>query len=176
MAAINRNPQNTNYLQPTKFTVVFPKISTVTYFCTRVNIPEMSSNPATQNTPFVDLYRPGDKLQYGTFDIEFIIDEDLWSYQVLHDWIRGYTFPCSFDEYKSMDRKSLYSLQVQRPQYSDAHLTVLTGLNNPKLDVKYTDAFPVSLSEIQFDTSMSADQTLQAVARFRYQLFNIERK
>lgn len=176
MSAQTRNPQNTNYLQPTKFTVVFPKITTVTYFCTKVNIPEISSNPVIQTNPFVDLNRPGDKIQYGTFDIEFILDEDLWSYQVLHDWIRGYTFPCSFDEYKAMDRKSFYSLQVQRPQYSDAHLTVLTGLNNPKLVVKYTDAFPVSLSEIQFDTAASADETLHAVARFKYQIFNIERK
>ena len=176
MSAQTRNPQNTNYLQPTKFTVVFPKISTVTYFCTKVNVPEISSNPAQQTNPMVDIYRPGDKIQYGTFDIEFILDEDLWAYQVIHDWIRGYSFPCSFDEYRSMDRKSFYSLQVTRPQYSDAHLTVLTGLNNPKLVVKYTDAFPISLSEIQFDTATSADETLHAVARFKYQLFNIERK
>jgi hypothetical protein len=175
MSAISRNPQNTNYLQPTKFTVMFPKISTVTYFCTKVNIPPLSSSPARQNTPFVDLYRPGDKLEYGTFDIEFIIDEEMWSYQVIHDWIRGYTFPCSFDEYKNINRKSFYSMQVQRPQYSDAHLNILSGLNNRRLEVKFVDAFPVSLSEIQFDTASGADQTIHAMATFRYQLFNIER-
>lgn len=175
MSSLSRNPQNTNYLQATKFTVMFPKISTVTYFCTAVNIPELSSDPARQNTPFVDLYRPGDKLQYGTFDIEFIVDEEMWSYQVIHDWIRGYTFPCSFDEYKNMNRKSLYSLQVQRPQYSDAHLNILSGLNNRKLEVKFVDAFPITLSDIRFDTSSSADQPIHATARFRYQLFNIDR-
>ena len=175
MVAIKRNPQNTNYLQPTKFTVVFPKISTVTYFCTKTNIPQLSSNQTIQPNPFVDLKRPGDKLQYGTFDIEFIVDEDMWSYQVLHDWIRGYTFPCSFDEYKNMDRKSFYSLYSPQPQYSDAFLTILTGLNNPKLSVKFVDAFPVSLSQITFDTSSSAEETIHASASFVYQLFNIER-
>ena len=99
----------------------------------------------------------------------------MWSYQVLHDWIRGYTFPCSFDEYKNMDRKSFYSLYSPQPQYSDAFLTILTGLNNPKLSVKFVDAFPVSLSQITFDTSSSAEETIHASASFVYQLFNIER-
>ena len=175
MAAINRNPQSSNYLQPTKFQVNFPRISTVTYFCQEINIPGVSSNAMIQTNPFIDLPRPGDKMVYGAFDIEFIVDEDLWSWQIIHDWLRGYTFPCSFDEYKNLDRTSLMSLHAQQPQYCDGQLTILNALNNPKLKVKFFNAFPVELSPIKFSTTSSADTIITASASFRFHLFNIER-
>jgi hypothetical protein len=175
MTALTRNPENTNYLQPTKFQVVFPKITTVTYFCQEVNIPGLGATPATQPTPFIDLPRPGDKLKYGEFDVEFVVDEEMWSWQVIHDWIRGYTFPCSFEEYKLMNRDSLISLKSAQPQYSDGQLTILSALNNPKVKVKFMNIFPVSLSPIKFNTMQSADNIITATASFRYHLFNIER-
>lgn len=175
MAAINRTPQNTSYLQPTKFQISIPKITTVSYFCQKVNIPEIHTDPARQATPFVDLYRPGDKLQYNTLDVEFIVDEELWSYQLIHDWIRGYSFPCSFEEYKNMNRDSLMSMRLDKPQYSEIFLFILSSSNNPKLKIKFHQAFPIYLSEIQFDASSSAEQVIIAKAQFRYQLYDIQR-
>lgn len=175
MVAISRNPPNTNTLQATKFQVVFPRITSVTYFCQKANIPGIQVSPARQATPFVDLYRPGDKLEYNTFDIEFFIDEELWSWQIIHDWIRGYSFPCSFEEYANMNRESIMSLHADRPQYSDGYLMSLSALNNTKTIIKLIDAFPVSLSEIPFDSKQSADVPMIARASFRYQLYNFER-
>lgn len=175
MSAISRTPPNTNVLQPTKFRVIFPRITSVTYFCQSVNIPGIQVTPARQGTPFVDLYRPGDKMQYETFDIDFLVDEELWSWQIIHDWMRGYSFPCSFDEYANMNRESITSLHADRPQYSDAFLLSLTALNNVKTMIKLIDAFPVSLSEIRFDSKQSADEPIIARASFRYQLYNFER-
>lgn len=175
MSIQNRNPENTNYLQPTKFQVFFPKITTVTYFCKEVNVPGLHANNPTQATPFKDLPRPGDKLQYGDFSIEFIIDEELWAWQVLHDWLRGYTFPCSFDEYRNMNRDSIISMRSLQPQYCDAELQILSSLNNPKVKIKFLNLFPVSLSEVKFNTQQSADTILTAVATFKYHLFNIAR-
>lgn len=175
MSVINRNPSNTNQLQASKFQVVFPRISTVTYFCQEVNIPGLNTQPAIHPTPFSDFPVPGDKIQFGSFDMEFIIDEEMWSWQIIHDWIRGYTFPCSFEEYRTMNRESLVSLHAKRPQYSDAALTILSALNNPRLKVKFLDLFPVSLSPIKFSTMQSADMVMSATASFRYHLFIIER-
>ena len=175
MSAISRNPSNTNQLQASKFQVVFPKISTVTYFCQEVNIPGLGTQPVIHPTPFSDFPIPGDKIQFGSFDMEFVVDEEMWSWQIVHDWIRGYTFPCSFEEYRTMNRESLISLHKEKPQYSDASLTILSALNNPRLKVKFMNLFPVSLSPIKFSTTQSADLVITAVASFRYHLFNIER-
>jgi len=175
MAAINRNPPSSNQLQSTKFQVLFPRISSVTYFCQSVNIPSLSANPVIQTNPFVDLPRPTDKVQYGTFSINFILDEELWGWQVLHDWIRGYTFPCSFEEYKSLDRESIISMHTNSPQYSDGYLQVLSALNIPKFKVSFVNAFPVSLSDINFDTKRSANEPMTATADFRYHIYNVDR-
>jgi hypothetical protein len=147
MASLPRNPSNTAYLQPTKYQIIFPRITTVTYFCQAVNIPDLTASPVRTPTPFVDLYKPTDKLEFGTLDINFILDEEMWNWEIIYSWLRGFTFPCSFEEYKNMDRKSLYSLHKEHPQYADAQMVVLSGLNNLKLKVKFIDAFPVYLSE-----------------------------
>ncbi len=175
MTALNSTPLNTNPLQASKFQVVFPKVTTVTYFCQEVNIPGLNTQPAVHPTPFSDFPVPGDKIQFGTFQMEFIIDEELWSWQIIHDWIRGYTFPCSFDEYRTMNRDSLASLHKPQPQYCDARMMILSALNNPKVSVKFLNAFPVNLSPVRFSTMQSADKPLTAVAQFRYHLFNIDR-
>lgn len=175
MSVLTRNPENVTQLQSSKFQMIFPRISTVTYFCQVVNIPGLDTTPAIHPTPLSDFPVPGDKLRYGEFTMEFILDEELWSWQVIHDWIRGYTFPCSFDEYRTLNRESLLTLHSERPQYSDANLTILSALNNPKLKVKFHNMFPTSLSPIPFDTKRSADDVLTAKATFRYHLFDIQR-
>ena len=174
MTALTRNPSNQNYLQPTKFQVTFPRVSTAVYFCQEVFIPGINSTPARHPTPFVDLYKPGDKLQYNSFRMEFILDEDLWGWEVIHDWMRGYSFPSNFEEYKSLERLSESNLD-RKPQYSDGVLTILSALNNPKFRIKFVDLFPISLSDVDFNVMLSADKPMVAVAEFRYQLYNIER-
>lgn len=175
MTALDRNAPTSNYLQPTKFQVIFPRISTATYFCQEVNIPGFSSDPAKQNTPFVDLYRPGDKLEYNVFEMEFILDEELWGWELIHDWMRGYTFPYSFDEYRNMRNLSDKTLSPNKSQYSEADLTILSALNNPKISLKFVNIFPIFLSDISFNTMLSADKPMTAKAQFRYQLYNIVR-
>ncbi len=175
MSILTRNPSNTNYAQPTKFSVVFPRITTVTYFCQSVNIPGLSTTSAIQPTPFSDLKRPGDKLRFGEFKMRFIVDEELFNFNIISDWIRGYTFPCSFEEYRTLNRQSMISLNAIQPQYSDGQLKILSALNNPRVTVKFMNIFPVSLSDIQFDTKQSADDIIVAEAEFHYHLYGIER-
>jgi hypothetical protein len=44
-------------------------------------------------------------------------------------------------------------------------------LNNPVIRVQFTNVFPVSLSDINFDTRMSADDIITADATFVYDTF-----
>lgn len=175
MTALDRSPPTSNYLQPTKFQLFFPRISSTVYFCQETSIPAVSSAPVKQPSPFVDIFRPGDKLVYGEFNMRFIVDEELWSWEIIHDWMRGYSFPFSFDEYKNLDRSTYSFVKNTEPQYSDGHLTVLSALNNPKFTIKFQNMFPTSLSEINFDVMGSADKPMTATATFKYSLYNIER-
>ena len=59
--------------------------------------------------------------------------------------------------------------------YSDATLTVLSSLNNPILRVKFYNLFPISLSDIMFDSAQSADDIITADATFIFDYFDFEK-
>ena len=81
------------------------------------------------------------------------------------------------NEWSNIMRKSAVAPDPTTPfpQYSDGILTLLTGLNNPKIRIKFAQMFPTELSEIKFDSKLSSDTILTATAKFRFDFFNIER-
>jgi hypothetical protein len=165
MSALNRNPENTNLLQPTKFLLTFSRIATTQYFCQSVNVPSVSLGEVQRDTPFLDLYSPGTKLSYNTLDISFIIDEELQSWKNLYDWFISIADPDGFG-----GRMPNRELQQQK-QFSDATLTILSALNNPILRIEFTNVFPLTMSNINFDTRLSADTIVTCDATFRYQSY-----
>ena len=175
MTAITRIPQNVNYLQPTKYLLTFDRIGSTQYFCQSVNIPGVSIGQAPINTPMLDIYAPGNKISYNQLNIDFAVDEALDSWQQIHNWFRSIASPESFGERKTLsDAQNQYKAYGQKG-YSDATLTVLNNLNNPVLRVKFINAFPISLSDIQFDTKMTADDIVYATATFVFDYHNIEK-
>jgi hypothetical protein len=169
---VGRIPTNQSILQPSKFQMGFARLPSCVYNCTNANLPGINLSEIPRSTPFVDIYSPGEKTQYNTFNITFIIDEDLKTWFEIHDWIRGLTFPTSFTEYANfVDSKT----PVLGKIYSDCYLTIMTNNNLPNVRIKFIDCFPVNLSDILFSTSETADQTLSADASFRFSYFEIER-
>lgn len=165
MTVITRSPENTNLLQPTKFLLTFSRIATTQYFCQTVNLPGVSLGEIVRVTPFLDMYSPGTKLTYEPLEMEFMVDEELLSWKNLYDWFTSMADPDGFE-------KRDVSRELQSIKYfSDATLTVLSALNNPILRIQYTNVFPLSISDIGFDTTRSADTIITAKATFRYQSY-----
>jgi hypothetical protein len=165
MTVITRSPENTNLLQPTKFLLTFSRIATTQYFCQTVNLPGVSLGEVVRVTPFLDMYSPGTKLTYEPLEMEFMVDEELLSWKNLYDWFTSMADPDGFE-------KRDVSRELQTIKYfSDATLTVLSALNNPILRIQYTNVFPLTISDIQFDTTRSADTIITAKATFRYQSY-----
>jgi hypothetical protein len=165
MTVLNRNPQNTNLLQPTKFLLTFGRIPTVQYFCQEVNLPGVTLGEVNRATPFLDMYSPGTKLTYDPLDISFTIDEDMESWKNLYNWFLSIADPDGFE-------KRTFVKELQRTEhFSDAYLTVLSALNNPVLRIEFANVFPLTLSDINFDTKLSADTIITARATFRYQSY-----
>ena len=184
-SALTRQPENTNLLQVTKYILTLPRINNVQYFCQEANIPGVSIAVISRQTPVVDLWSPGSKLAYNEFQVTFVVDEDLRAWTDIHDWMRGLSGGVDDAEWTNMMRKSsVYNDPSTRgsdpssqpfPQYSDGVLTLLSGLNNPKIRIKFAQMFPTELSEIKFDSKLSSDTILTATAKFRFDYFNIER-
>ena len=165
MTALNRSPKNTNLLQPTKFLLTFDRIRTTQYFCQSVNLPGVSLGEVNRASPFLDMYSPGTKLSYELLNVEFILDEELQGWKNLYDWFLTMADPDGFEK-----RDGSRELQTNK-HFSDATLTILSGLNNPLLRIQYTNLFPLSISDIKFDSTLSADTIMTATATFRYQSY-----
>ena len=165
MTAITRSPENTNLLQSTKFLLTFDRIRTTQYFCQTVNLPGVTLGEVSRATPFLDMYSPGTKLTYDPLVVEFILDEELQGWKNMYDWFLSMADPDGFEK-----RDGSRELQTNK-HFSDATLSILSGLNNPLVRIHYTNLFPLSISDIRFDTTQSADTILTATATFRYQSY-----
>lgn len=179
MSAVTRSPTNVDLLQSTKFRLTFGRLPAITYFCQSANFPGVSLTEVQRSTPFVDLYVPGEKLVYDTFNITFLVDEDLRTWTEIHDWIRGLTFPTDFKEYVNLSRQAgasnIRGSTGLKPQYSDAVLTLYTNKNNPNFRIKLVDVFPTSLSSILVNTSDTAENIIVSDATFRFSYYDYER-
>ena len=174
MTALTRTPVNTNNLQPTKYLLTFDRIPNVSYFCQAVNIPGVSVGQAPINFPSVAVYAPGNQLAYNNFNISFTVDEQLLSWQEMYNWFRSFASPDGTDERNRLTAiQNSYKSQTKKDM-SDATLTILNNLNNPTVRVHFTNMFPVSISDIQFDTKMSADDIITADVNFVYEQFTFE--
>ena len=58
-------------------------------------------------------------------------------------------------------------------QYSDATLQVLSSNYRPSVLINFKDAFPISLSTLEFDVSQRDYNFFTASVTFKYTIFNI---
>lgn len=170
MSAIDNIPENKNFLSPLGFKFQIKKSPNVNFFVQNVNLPGISLIPTETANPFVNIPYSGDHINYDNLLISFKVDEDLNNYKEIHDWIRQLGFPEKFEEYRKIASHPLYSGLGTK---SDISLLILSSSRNPKYDIVFKDAFPVSLSSILFDTTNQDVSYLEATATFRYTSYDI---
>ena len=172
MSALSRTPENTNPLQSSKFILAFERLPTVQYFCQEANLPGVTLNTLEFTTPLHDVPTAGNKLSYNEFDVTFIVDEKLQSWNELYKWLSAIGSSKSISERNRLNQlQNQYTSKVS--YYSDATLTVMSALNNPLLKINYIRMFPISLSDVKFDTQLDADTIITATASFQYAYFDI---
>lgn len=166
---------STNYLKPNSFRFQIAKLPNVTYTCQSANIPQMSLGHAIQQTPFVDISHPGDKIEFGDFSIRFLVNEDMSNYKELYDWIAAIGVPAASTDWTKMARRaSVWNINDSRNAFSDCSLVVVNSNNNPIVRINFQDAFPISLEGLDFDITSSGMEYFVGTATFRYKVFTIE--
>jgi len=175
MTIATTTPQDQNLLQGSKFTLNFDRLPYVEFFVQNVNIPGMKVNNLTQPTPFRNAPIPGNKIEYDNLIMEFIIDEQLLSWLSIRNWMSGYSFPESFEQYKNLSMQEKIQISGSKPQYSDASLTIMTNKNNPIITFSFSDVFPVSLGGIELSTKNSALNVKTCMAEFQFTNYDIKK-
>ena len=185
-----RQPTKLDYASPTQFKFSIIKLPKVEYFCTAANLPGINLGTAEQITPLKDIPLPGDRLQYDTLNITFLVDENLENYREIHGWLTGLGFPKDHSQFRSLqaagtDRyptttredlnKEIGDVAKQTSDdgglYSDATLVILTSKNNANLEVRFRNIYPTSLSGLDYNQQASDVDYLTATVSFEYAIY-----
>ena len=178
-----------DYADPTKFKFSINKLPKVEFFTTQANIPGINLGESIFPTPFKAIPVQGDDLTFDNLEISFIVDEKLTNYRELHQWLVGIGFPKARSQFASFKTENADAFptntqikgETTRPgiatgtqaMYGDATLTVLTSKNNPIMEVRFSDLYPVSLSPLQFDQQLTDTTYLTASCTFTYKLYEM---
>lgn len=171
MSATDYTPVNKNFLSPLGFKFQVKKLPNVNFFVQKVNIPglAMGGTPEASN-PFVAIPYSGDHLLYNEFRVTFKVDEDMNNFLELHYWLRGLGFPEEYREYRLItEEDSLMGGGLK----SDASLIITTNGKSPHIECVFEDVFPVSLSDLEFNTTDSTVDYIEVTATFRYTQYKI---
>jgi hypothetical protein len=165
-SVLARQPQTLNTLQPNEFRVVFSKIPHVVYFCQKANIPGLQLNEYQQPTPFATpVRRPMGQILYDNFDMDFLVAEDMENWKQLHDWLTS--IPPTV-EWKDEKKK-------HQDYYSDASLLIMNSMSKPFFAIHFRNCFPLSLSNIELQTTVNDITPVMCSASFGYTGYYIEK-
>ena len=174
MAEFSKQPENLNYFVPTGFRFMIEKIPNVNFFCQTANLPGISAGQALVVNPFRDYPVAGDKVQFNELRVRFIVDEELQNWLEIYNWLKGITFPEDFDQYSKL-RNAPSSTNPMGDIYSDGQLIILTSSKNAQYVAKFTNMFPVDLTDIEMSTDVADVETIACDVTFAYTTYTIER-
>ena len=184
-----RQPTELDYADPTKFKFSITKLPKVEFFTTAANLPGINLGESVFPTPFKQVPVMGDDLTFDNLEITFLVDEKLENYRELHQWLVGIGFPkartqfSSFRKDESQTFPTVESVKgdVTNPgtpsgiqaMFGDATLTIMTSKNNPVIEVRFSDLYPVALSGLAFNQQETDVTYLTATATFTYKLYEM---
>ena len=192
---LSRQPTVLDYSSPTQFRFMIHQLPKVEFFTTAANIPAITLGELVIPTPYKSIPILGDNLTFDNLSISFIVDEELQNYRTIHDWMVGIGFPKSrqqFIDFRSSgsntpqagtggDKSSGRMPDVgnvglsvaDKAFYTDATLTILSNKNNPIVEVRFSDLFPVALSGLDYNQNVTDVEYLTATIDFRYKLYEM---
>jgi len=185
-----RAPEKMDYASPIQFRFKCTKLPEVEFTCQTANIPNISLGEAVMSTSLKDIPIPGDKLTFGSLDIQFLVDENLNNYKEIHDWLLGIGFPQNHTQFQNLqaagaDRfpgstrstavtgSSIPQPLIEGGIYSDATLTVLNSKNIAKTEIRFQNVYPTSLGGLSYDVKLTDVDYLQAAVSFNYMYYEI---
>ena len=174
-------PATYDYLKPNGFRFVIKDLQNVAYTCQEVTLPTLGIGFVEVPTPTLNYRVVDNKPLFQDFSLRFIVSEGMQNYKELYDWILG------MSQYDQVKYSNFINKRLNRSPgvtgtdkhaetllYSDASLFVLNSSNIPKIEIKFLDLFPITLSPLSFDTTVDNIQYLVCGATFKYKSFEIQ--
>ena len=189
-----REPVVYDYAQSNQFKVYLPIFPLTEWFVVNCNIPGVTMGQGVVATPLTDVPFIGDKLTYDQFSMTFLVDEKMKNFIELHDWLINMAAPQKNSQFMAQtsdyvldagQRTKFYtdiegvSTQVtgntsDRELYCDIQIFILSSKNNPVTKFTLQNAFPVSLSALDYSSQDSDTNYVQCNVSFAFPFYTIE--
>lgn len=151
---INYNPA----LQ-TSFRLLIPGLESFNYFSQNATIPGLSSSAiggAFRDSP---TKYPTDRIDYDNLSVNFIVSEDFSNHAQLRTWL--------WEFHRGSDPIWHTTKNIQ--------LLVTNSNMVPYIRVEFYFAFPVSIGQISFDSTVTENDVQHCTVDFSYQYYEIYR-
>ena len=156
-------PSNRNFLNPIGYLLKLERFEGTDFFCQTANIPDVNMPVTEVASPFRNLpIIPGGGVSFGDFSVRFIVDEDFKNYLSIHKWIRD-----------NGNADKMKRDTAEGDIFTRGQLHIVTSQYNPAFIVEFQQLFPVSLSGLQFDATISDVEYITAEVTFKHQEFYI---
>tara|TARA_B100001057_G_scaffold177403_1_gene178222 strand:+ start:689 stop:1255 length:567 start_codon:yes stop_codon:yes gene_type:complete len=179
---LSRQPTELDYADPTKFRFSIKKLPIVEFFTTAANLPGINLGEAIFPTPFKQIPIMGDDLTYENLEITFLVDEKLSNYIEVHNWMVGIGFPQSRTQYGNLRTEGDQISPSQGKEagqesisgmFSDATLTITSAKNNPIIEARFQDMYPVALTGLAYNQQEGDITYLTANVTFTYKIYTL---
>ena len=171
---------NRNYMSPLGFKLILTKTPKVDFLCQSANIPQISMGTAIEPTYLKDIAVPGDKVLYDDLRVRFLVDEQMENYLSIYNWMTGLGYPENAGQFRQLKKDDLRTdasvsddADPRYFEFSDATLQILSSNYKPSVLVNFKDAFPTTLSTLDFDVSTRDYAYFTAEVSFKYTIFTI---
>lgn len=153
-------PSTYDFLRPNGFVLAIDNIPNFNYNCQGVSFPGISLGSPAQETPFIDVNHVGEKLNYTTLNVRAIVSEDMQNYIEIVEWMRGLGFPESHADFEAFIRNRMSEQDMNlksrfETETSPGSLFVLNSANNPIVEWRFENLFPINASGMEYDTTTS---------------------
>jgi len=165
-------PKTTTFLSPLGGNFTIKKLPTVNFFVQQVAIPSVTMGETPVPTPFTKMQFPGDQATFGDLVVSFRVDENLDNYMELYNWMRAILRVDGYTDATAWTAEANDPMSDDRV-FSDASLIINNSAMNPNKEVKFYDAFPVSLSDVPFATTLADVDYVECTCSFKYRSFDI---
>jgi len=156
-------PFNRSFLSNNKFDFVLKRIPNFTFLVQGVNLPGLTLQSSSINTPFSAVSIPGNQITFGSLSLTFMVDEDMQSWYELYNWIVQLGNPKGYNKVGTLTGKPGSVTSTT----SDATLYVKTNSNNPNFQFNFIDVYPTELGEMSFATTDN-QEFITSTATFNY--------
>ena len=146
-----------NFLNPSSFVLSLDSqtYSGAEFTIQTMMLPDVTAEGAPLPWKQVNVAFVSDKIAFGTFEVSYLIDEDLLNYKEIFDWLKT----------------NVETNHTATNHVRDLTLTIMNSANNVTKQIKFVDAYPISISSLPFDITTTDVEYLTAVVQFQYSYY-----